>query len=121
GGVLVLAAVGGAGILAITRGFRPDAPDQGSSRLADVLSKTIETRGIDASVAQYRALREQGFPGLRESESDTNRLGYRLLGKGESVSAIEVFRLNVGTQPGSANVHDSLGEAYLTVCIMPLA
>ena len=120
GGVLVLAAVGGVGILAITRGFRPPR-DESPNRLANVLAKTIESRGIDAAVAQYRTLRDQGFPGLRESESDTNRLGYRLLGKGETESAIQVFRLNVETHPGSANVRDSLGEAYLAAGNKPLA
>src|SRR5439155_1605928 len=52
---------------------------------------------------------------------DTNRLGYRLLGKGETESAIQVFRLNVETHPGSANVRDSLGEAYLAAGNKPLA
>ena len=121
GGVFVLAVAMGVGILATTRGVRPSPRDESPNRLTDVLSKTIETRGIDAAVTQYRTLREQGFPGLRESESDTNRLAYRLLGKGETENAIQVLRLNVETHPGSANVHDSLGEAYLAAGNKPLA
>jgi uncharacterized membrane protein len=121
GGIFVLAVAVGIGILATTRGVRPSPRDESPNRLADVLSRTIETRGIDAAVAEYRTLREQGFPGLRETESDTNRLGYRLLGKGETDNAIQVLRLNVETHPGSANVHDSLGEAYLAAGNKPLA
>jgi tetratricopeptide (TPR) repeat protein len=100
------------GILASTGAFLLPRLEAGADRLTDVLSTTIETRGIDAAVAQYRHLRGQGFPGLRERESDTNSLGYALLRKGDKESAIRVFQLNVETHPGSANVYDSLGEAY---------
>jgi hypothetical protein len=34
---------------------------------------------------------------------------------------IQVFQLNVETHPGSANVHDSLGEGYLPAGNRPLA
>ena len=78
-----------------------------------MLSRTIETEGIDAAVAQYRTLRAQGFRGLKESEADTNTLGYALLQQGQTQNAIQVFQLNVETHPASANVYDSLGEAYL--------
>jgi uncharacterized membrane protein len=81
--------------------------------LTDVLSKTIQTGGIDAAVAQYRTLRDQGFSGLRESKADTNRLGYELLAKRDPGGAIKVFQLNVETHPDSPNAYDSLGEAYL--------
>jgi uncharacterized membrane protein len=86
-----------------------------------VLQQTIETKGIDAAVAQYRTLRAHGFPGPQESESDTNRLGYALLRTGETGSAIKLFQLNVETHPHSANVYDSLGEAYLAAGNRPLA
>jgi hypothetical protein len=49
---------------------------------------------------------------LSESISDTNRLGYQFLGKGETQAAIQIFQLNVETHPKSSNAHDSLGEAY---------
>lgn len=111
GGLLVLVVAMGLGFLAATQGLR--LPGKDPKRLSDVLSQAIETQGIDAAVAQYRNLREQGFPGLRESESDTNNLGYALLGEGQTESAIQVFRLNVEAHPASANVYDSLGEAYL--------
>jgi hypothetical protein len=100
------------GVLATDRNFQP-LRDRKPNKLTALLSRTIETKGINAAVAQYRSLREQGFPGLNESESATNSLGYELLGNGEKESAIQIFRLNVEAHPKSANAYDSLGEAYL--------
>lgn len=120
-GVAALAAAVAAGLLAMTQGFTRPVTQPQADRLSDTLSRTIETRGIDAAVEQYRSLREQGFPGPHESESDTNRLGYRLLGKDDTASAIRIFQLNAETHPDSANVHDSLGEAYLATGNKPLA
>src|SRR6185503_9154393 len=114
GGLFALAVAVGIGILSAPLPSRPLPPRvEAGPRLSDEISKTIETRGMEAALAQYRSLREQGFPGIGESEADTNRLGYRLLAKNEFDNAIQVFRLNAETHPGSANVHDSLGEAYL--------
>ncbi|MGH9886230.1 MAG: tetratricopeptide repeat protein, partial [bacterium] len=116
GGLVVLAIAMGLGTfparVSSTSSTRP-LRDKSAKKLVDVLSQTIETKGIAAAVEQYRSLREQGFPGLYESESQTNGLGYRLLKKGELASAIQVLQLNAATHPESANVHDSLGEAYL--------
>jgi tetratricopeptide (TPR) repeat protein len=42
-----------------------------------------------------------------------NALGYKLLGNNKTYEAIEIFKLNVEAYPGSWNVYDSLGEAYL--------
>ena len=43
-----------------------------------------------------------------------NALGYRYLQAGDSEKAISAFKTNVERYPGSANVYDSLGEAYET-------
>ena len=42
-----------------------------------------------------------------------NSFGYELAAKGEVETAIQVFQLNVDAYPESANVYDSLAEAYL--------
>jgi hypothetical protein len=47
-----------------------------------------------------------------ESEAAVNRRGYALLRQGDMPGAIRVFEQNVEAHPLSANVHDSLGEAY---------
>ena len=45
-------------------------------------------------------------------EATTNLIGYRLLQGDHTNEAIEVFRKNVEAYPQSANVYDSLAEAY---------
>ncbi len=47
-----------------------------------------------------------------ENPSELNALGYELLRSGNIDSAIKIFSLNVSVFPQSANVYDSLGEAY---------
>jgi len=45
-------------------------------------------------------------------ENLLNMVGYQLLRADKTLEAIEVFRKNVGLYPNSANVYDSLAEAY---------
>jgi hypothetical protein len=119
GGLLVAAlATGCAWVTAATlprRFVPPPLPATGGAPtgLADVLARAIEAEGIDGAAALYRTLRAGGFPGVVESESATNRLGYQLLRQGDPRAAIQILALNAETHPESANVHDSLGEAYL--------
>jgi len=89
--------------------------------LSTVLQKIIDDRGIDAAVTEYRGLKERGFGDLYISEGDLNELGYRLLGRKRVPEAIEILKLNVEAYPASANVYDSLGEAYAVSGNMPLA
>jgi tetratricopeptide (TPR) repeat protein len=46
------------------------------------------------------------------SENDLNEWGYGMLKKGNIHHALEVFKLNVILHPASANVYDSLADAY---------
>ena len=46
------------------------------------------------------------------SEDDLNEWGYSLLNKGNGQQAIEIFKLNTFLHPESANVFDSLADAY---------
>jgi tetratricopeptide (TPR) repeat protein len=43
----------------------------------------------------------------------SNALGYQLLERNMIKESIEIFKLNVEVNPKSANVYDSLGEAYM--------
>jgi len=45
------------------------------------------------------------------SENRLNSMGYRLLGQDKLAMALCIFKLNTEFYPGSANVHDSYGEA----------
>jgi hypothetical protein len=48
----------------------------------------------------------------RASENELNQYGYQLLNRKQIDEAIAVFQLNTQRNPKSANVWDSLGEAY---------
>jgi len=59
---------------------------------------------------------------LLPPEAAVNEWGYYMLYGEEDVDkAIELFKLNVSNYPGSFNVYDSLGEAYMVKDDKPLA
>jgi hypothetical protein len=81
--------------------------------IADVLSQTIASSGIDAAVKRYYDLKS-GHPGdYNFDEQELNTLGYQLLGKKNFKDAVRIFQLNVDAYPQSANTYDSLAEAYM--------
>lgn len=83
-----------------------------TTSVSEVLSEILKQKGMAAMLARYRELSAQSNPDIYNSESELNALGYRLLMKKQLAEAIEVFKLNVKAYPQSANVYDSLGEAY---------
>ena len=80
--------------------------------VAEALLPIITEKGIGAAVQSYRALRQSND--YYVSESQLKALGYRLLSMKKVREAIEIFKLNVEACPQSANVYDSLGQAYMT-------
>jgi len=64
-------------------------------------------------VAEFHSLKSGADPDLYVAESEINTLGYRLLRRQLVNEAIAVLKLNVEAYPQSANVYDSLAEAYL--------
>ncbi|HET6361080.1 MAG TPA: serine hydrolase [Gemmatimonadota bacterium] len=75
------------------------------------LVRIFTDAGVDAGMARMLELERQAPAAL--TEEGVNALGYDLLGEGHFEAAIAVFRRNVERFPGSSNVYDSLGEAYL--------
>lgn len=70
------------------------------------------TGGLKGVEEHYGKLSERlGFKVI-VPEALMNQVGYQLLGQGNMDEAIAAFKLNVERYPGSANVYDSLGEAY---------
>jgi CubicO group peptidase (beta-lactamase class C family) len=69
----------------------------------------VKEKGAGAAIAEFRDL----LKGDAVSESSMNSLGYRLLGGNKPDDALKIFRLNVERFPNSANVYDSLAEAYM--------
>jgi len=80
---------------------------------AYAIEKVLTKSGIEAALKKYREIRSDADNKLYFDENEFNTLGYRLMDKGQVKEAIEIFKLNVGMYPKSANVYDSLGEAYM--------
>lgn len=100
------------------RPYDPEAPEydpydpRPKRPVAEVLFAIITEQGIEAALRSYPALKQSD--GHYASEAQLNALGYRLLGMKKIREAIEIFKLNAEAYPRSANVYDSLGEAYMT-------
>lgn len=80
--------------------------------IAEPMFRTIETQGVSAAIAQYRAMKTNAGDVYDFDESELNELGYRLLQTKKVSDALQVFRLNVEAYPDSSNAYDSLAEAY---------
>jgi tetratricopeptide (TPR) repeat protein len=93
--------------------FIVELVDVKAKSMSDVLSTTLQEKGIEAMIAEFRRLKNSGDPDLYSAESDINGFGYQLLRNKKFNEAIEVFKLNVESYPQSANVYDSLGEAFM--------
>jgi CubicO group peptidase (beta-lactamase class C family) len=106
------------GITDILYGRSPAPPKRGVARL---LYPTIETSGVAAAVAEYRRLAKNRQADLDMGESQLNRLGYDLLRDKRTSDAIEIFKLNAEAFPASANVYDSLAEAFAEAGLTDLA
>ncbi|MGH7451444.1 MAG: amidohydrolase family protein [bacterium] len=82
--------------------------------IADTLFKTITEKDMPAAIEQYHHLKMTQASDYEFGERELNRLGYRLLREQKLLDAIAIFKLNAEAYSQSANVYDSLGEAYMT-------
>lgn len=81
----------------------------------NLASEIIKNGGMDSlqvSLAKIRKLRADKAD-IYFDEASINELGYYFMNTGNVPGAIEVLKLNVEVFPESANVYDSLGEAYM--------
>jgi len=81
--------------------------------IAETLSATIASSGIDEAVKQYRDFKVAEPTVYNFDEDQLNALGYDLLHAKKLKEAIRVFQLNVEAYPQSSNVYDSLAEGYM--------
>jgi len=70
------------------------------------------TGGLKGVEEHYKKLSERLGYAVVVPEALMNQVGYQLVNQGNMDEAINAFKLNVERYPGSANVYDSLGEAY---------
>lgn len=76
------------------------------------LRMELRKRGYERAIEVYQELKKKNS-GFQPSETDLNDWAYRMLnGGGKQKEALEIFKLNVFLYPESANVYDSLAEAY---------
>jgi len=68
--------------------------------------------GLKDADAHYAKLSERLGYTIPVPEALINQLGYQFLNGGKPEEAIATFKANVERYPDSANVYDSLGEAY---------
>jgi hypothetical protein len=81
--------------------------------IAQTLTTTIASDGIDAAVKQYHELKAAAPTTYNFDESELNSLGYKFIRKSKFKEAIRIFQLNVEAYPKSANTYDSLAEGYM--------
>jgi predicted alpha/beta superfamily hydrolase/predicted negative regulator of RcsB-dependent stress response len=78
-----------------------------------ILEKDIDLIGIDKAIRNFRKQKAAKDNALTFTENELNSLGYALLNRNRVKESIKVFRLGIENFPASANLYDSLGEAYL--------
>jgi tetratricopeptide (TPR) repeat protein len=81
--------------------------------IAEVILRTVTEKDISSAIQQYRELKATQPEAYDFGEQQLNSLGYQLLKTKKTKEAIEIFKLNVEAYPQSANVYDSLAEAYM--------
>ena len=115
-GLFIVALAMGAGVFAVTVAqWVPQVQAAFDSRksIAETLSRTIASAGIDEAARRYHDLKTAAPATYNFDEDQLNALGYRLIQAKEYSKAIRIFQLNVEAYPQSSNVYDSLGEAYM--------
>src|SRR6266481_1959145 len=83
--------------------------------LDEELAEQYRTKGLKAALDDYAELKKKfyGRAAYDFGEGSLNVFGYDLLEKKDTAGAIQVFKLNADSFPGSGNVWDSLAEAYM--------
>jgi uncharacterized membrane protein len=116
GMLLVLTLAMAAGLFAVTMAIWVPQVKAGFDprrSIAETLSPTVASRGIDEAVKQYHDLKAVQPAIYNFDEGELNALGYQLIRTNKFADAIRIFQLNIEAYPQSSNAYDSLGEAYM--------
>ncbi len=90
-----------------------DAVQVPQATLASAVSSALESDGSAAALSVYREYLTGAAYRGRDTETEVNALGYRLLAAGRLDDATAVWELNAEVHPDGAKVHNSLGEGYM--------
>jgi tetratricopeptide (TPR) repeat protein len=116
GMLFVMTLVMGAGLFAVaTAQWVPQVKAAYDPRksIAETLSATVSSSGVDAAAKQYHQLKATQFAAYNFDEGELNTLGYQFIRAKKFKEAIRIFQLNVEAYPQSSNVYDSLAEGYM--------
>jgi tetratricopeptide (TPR) repeat protein len=72
----------------------------------------INNQGMQKALQEFEAAKKVNPDDVLFRENIVNQIGYGLLQNNRAKDAIELFKLNVAAFPNSANVYDSLSDAY---------
>jgi len=87
-------------------------PEIAASDPVTALRMALRQRGYEHAIEVYQQLKRKD-PQFQPLENDLNDWAYRMMnGGGKPKEALEIFKLNVFLYPDSANVYDSVAEAY---------
>ena len=87
-------------------------PEIAASDPVTALRIKLRQRGYEHALEVYQELKRKD-PQFQPRENDLNDWAYRMMnGGGKPKEALEIFKLNVFLYPNSANVYDSVAEAY---------
>jgi CubicO group peptidase (beta-lactamase class C family) len=87
-------------------------PEIALSDPVTALRMELRKRGYEQAIEVFKELKRKN-PEFQPLENDLNDWAYRMLnGGGKPKEALEIFKLNVFLYPTSANVYDSVAEAY---------
>jgi uncharacterized membrane protein len=114
--LFVLTVAMGAGLFAVSMAVwvpQVKAAYDPRKSIAETLSATIASSGIDQAVQQYHDLKATAPATYNFDEGELNSLGYQLIRAKKFKDAIRILQLNTEAFPQSGNVYDSLAEAYM--------
>jgi len=87
-------------------------PEIAASDPVTALRIQLRKRGFEHAIAVFQELKSKDAD-FQPLENDLNDWAYRMMnGGGKPTEALEIFKLNVFLYPNSANVYDSVAEAY---------
>ncbi|MBE0664219.1 MAG: serine hydrolase [Candidatus Aminicenantes bacterium] len=79
-------------------------------RLYDI----IKLKDVQVAIMKYRRIKASSSKAYNFAESELHNLAKQMIKENRIDDAVELFKLNVEEYPDSANVYDSLGEAYMS-------
>lgn len=83
--------------------------------IGEEMGEVYRKKGIDAALAHFTELKEKfyGSGSYNFGDRALNSFGYVVLRNNDMDGAIKIFKMNAEAFPESANVWDSLAEAYM--------